>query len=207
MINDNYDERLKLFLVDFPLFPMSKTNNIFTNVNLVERWIIICLVKSVQNMKNNIYSIISRISRDEMKQYNFQVKKLLSKYYSFIKIEILSFLLLFINFYFDKIFINIKPIRIFFFNYYIKKKTDVLQIKIEKYLRFFKEDIINIPSFPLSNKEKRRYNYIKKIYNNIESKIQIYKIKDKMYFECFYKGTATKINSYDLRRYIFHFIF
>lgn len=204
--SSEYNERIKYFLVDFPSFPIMK-RDIFLQVNLIEIWIIKCLIKAVKNMNKNIFFIITKVSQNELKTYNNRLKLILLKYYCFTRLEILLILLSFTEIFFNNIFINVKPIRILFFNYYWKKKTDILKIKMEKYLKSFKTDIKDICFFPLTSFEENRYKYIKEKYEQVEKKIQRHKIQNALYFECFYKGTATKINYYDLRRYIFDFIF
>lgn len=201
-----YNEKIKYFLINFPDFPIIK-RDIFLQVNLIEIWIINCLITCVKNMNKNIFYIITKTSQNEFRKHNYRIKSILLKYFCFARLEILLIVLSFTEIFFNDIFINVKPIRILFFNYYWKKKTDILKVKMEKYIKSFKTDIKDICYFPLTKFEENRYKYIKEKYKYVEKKIQIHKIQNVLYFECFYKGTASKINYYDLRRYIFDFIF
>lgn len=201
-----YNKKIKYFLINFPEFPINK-NNMFLQVDLIEVWIIKCLITCVKNMNKNIFYIITKTSQNEFRKHNYRIKSILLKYFCFTRLEILLILLSFTEIFFNDIFINVKPIRILFFNYYWKKKTDILKVKMEKYIKSFKTDIKDISYFPLTKFEENKYKYIKKKYEYVEKKIQIHKIQNVLYFECFYKGTASKINYYDLRRYIFDFIF
>ena len=208
MIDNEYNKRINFFLKNVPVLPLIiNKDDIFKHMDLIQIWIIKCNFISLRNIERYKNSIISIIPNEERREYNNKIKIILIKYYSFVKIEILSLLLLFINIYFSKIFVNVKPIRILFFNFYVKRKTESIQTRIENYLKFFNKDLVNIPLFALTDYEKIRYSDIKKKSKIVKNKIQIFKIKNIMYFECFYKGTANKINSYDIRRYIFDFIF